>query len=257
MFRFHDKNLLFGLAIPWLCACAFLGPLCATAHAMGKHTAVHVARLKIADLPNNRPRAVSTLLLRLTERTSIKIGLDVPDLTPQDSRLFRFPMLILTGAKGFSPLPTQDILRLRAYLSNGGLLWIDRSEDDKDSDFDKSARRLAKRIFPQTTMKKLLLEHTIYRSFYLIRRFGGRVLRESYIEGVTLDDRTPILYSMNDYTGAWERDSFGNWAFAVIPGDESQREHAFRLGINVLMYALCVNYKQDLVHAPAILRRRR
>ncbi len=74
-------------------------------------------------------------------------------------------MLILTGAKGFSPLPTQDILRLRAYLSNGGLLWIDRSEDDKDSDFDKSARRLAKRIFPQTTMKKLLLEHTIYRSF--------------------------------------------------------------------------------------------
>ncbi len=142
--------------------CAFVCLLCATAHAMGKHTAAHVARLKIADLPNNRPRAVSTLLLRLTERTSIKIGLDVPDLTPQDPRLFRFPMLILTGAKGFSPLPTQDILRLRAYLSNGGLLWIDRSEDDKDSDFDKSARRLAKRIFsPNNHEKALVIVHGI------------------------------------------------------------------------------------------------
>jgi hypothetical protein len=255
MFHFDRNFRALCASAPWFFAGIWL--FHTNAHAMGKHTAVHLARLKLPDLPNNRPRALSTMLLRLTERTSIKIGIDIPELSPQDARLFRYPMLVLTGNRGFSALPAQDILRLRAYLSNGGLLWIDRSEDDKDGDFDKSARRLAKRIFPQSTLQKLSIEHTIYRSFYLIRRFGGRILRESYIEGITIDDRSPILYSMNDYTGAWERDGFGNWAFAVIPGDQAQRENAFRIGINILMYALCVNYKQDLVHAPAILRRRR
>ena len=43
----------------------------------------------------------------------------------------------------------------------------------------------------------------------------------------------------------------------VRPGGENQREMAFRLGINLVMYALCVNYKADQVHVPFILKRRK
>ncbi|MCB9640529.1 MAG: DUF4159 domain-containing protein [Myxococcales bacterium] len=250
----NAKRLLGVLGLCWLVGGVVWLPRAA---AMGKRTAVQMARLKLPGLVNNRPRALSNLLLRLTQRTSIKVSLDVPEVAPNDAQLFHFPVIVLTGKSGFSPLDAKEILRLRAYLTAGGLLWMDLSEGGKDSDFDRSARRLAKRLFPQSPMIKLPQSHTIYRSFYLIRRFGGRVLQNPYIEGVTLDDRTPIVYSMNDYTGAWERDMFGNWALAVIPGDDAQRENAFRIGINLLMYALCVNYKQDLVHAPAIMRRRR
>jgi len=56
--------------------------------------------------------------------------------------------------------------------------------------------------------------------------------------------------------GAWARDNFGAWEHEVIPGGESQREMAFRLGINLAMYALCLDYKTDQVHVPFILRRR-
>ena len=39
-------------------------------------------------------------------------------------------------------------------------------------------------------------------------------------------------------------------------GGDTVREMTFRLGINVLMYALCLDYKEDQVHIPFILKRR-
>jgi hypothetical protein len=72
-----------------------------------------------------------------------------------------------------------------------------------------------------------------------------------------LQGRLSVVLSLNDLQGAWARDSFGAWEFDVVPGGESQRERAFRLGINIAMYALCVDYKDDQVHIPFIMKRRR
>ena len=66
-----------------------------------------------------------------------------------------------------------------------------------------------------------------------------------------------MLYCQNDLGGAWARDAFGRWEYEVSPGGARQREMAFRLGINLVMYALCLDYKDDLVHTPFILKRRR
>ena len=57
--------------------------------------------------------------------------------------------------------------------------------------------------------------------------------------------------------GALSRAELGGWSLPVIPGGNAQRERAFRLGINLVMYATCLNYKRDQVHVTAILRRRR
>ena len=70
------------------------------------------------------------------------------------------------------------------------------------------------------------------------------------------DGRLVIVYSQNDLAGAWARDNFGQWEHEVYPGGDGQREMAFRLGINLAMYALCLDYKTDQVHVPFILRRR-
>jgi hypothetical protein len=43
----------------------------------------------------------------------------------------------------------------------------------------------------------------------------------------------------------------------VVPGGEDQREEAFRLGINLVMYALCLDYKTEQAHIDYILRTRR
>ena len=114
-------------------------------------------------------------------------------------------------------------------------------------------------LFPDAPLSVLDADHSIYRSFYLMRRtyFGGRVKSAPYLEGVTLGDLTPVLYSLNDAAGAWVRDPSGNFIFDVIPGGELQRRDAFKFGVNVVMYALTANYKKDAVHAKAILKRRR
>ena len=77
-----------------------------------------------------------------------------------------------------------------------------------------------------------------------------------YLEGVEHDGRLVVIYSQNDLGGAWARDNFGQWEHEVVPGGGMQREMAFRLGVNMAMYALCLDYKTDQVHVPFILRRR-
>ena len=43
----------------------------------------------------------------------------------------------------------------------------------------------------------------------------------------------------------------------VMPGGETQREMAFRVGVNLVMHALTGNYKDDAVHLNDIMQRLR
>ena len=63
--------------------------------------------------------------------------------------------------------------------------------------------------------------------------------------------------TQNDVLGAYERDRLGNWVYTCEPGGERQRELAIRFGINLMMYATCLDYKADQVHIPFILKKRR
>ena len=94
------------------------------------------------------------------------------------------------------------------------------------------------------------------RSFYLLERPLGRVEGPDYLEAVTHGGRAAVVYSRHDLGGAWDRDNLGNYLHAVEPGGEGQRETAIRLGVNLVLYALCLDYKDDQVHAPFIMRRR-
>ena len=60
----------------------------------------------------------------------------------------------------------------------------------------------------------------------------------------------------HDLAGALSRDNLGSYSFPVTPGGDAQREQAFRFAVNLVMYALCLDYKDDQVHAPFIMRRR-
>jgi len=48
----------------------------------------------------------------------------------------------------------------------------------------------------------------------------------------------------------------GGWTLPVQGGDSQQREHAIRLAINIAMYLLCSDYKDDQVHAAWLMRHR-
>ena len=66
-----------------------------------------------------------------------------------------------------------------------------------------------------------------------------------------------IIPPPSSIAGAMARDELGRWEYDVGAGGDSTREMSFRMGVNLVMYALCLDYKDDQVHIPFILQRRR
>ena len=228
------------------------------AAALGESSKLRLAQLSYRG-GNAIPRATSLqrLAWELDKRTSVAVSLSSPVLAIGSKQLFTHPFLYLSGDRSFA-LPTRtELARLRRFLVFGGFLLIDSAEARPGGDFDKSARRLASALFPRSPLRKIDRKHTLHKSFYLLDKAVGRVATVPYLEGVERDGRMAIVYSQNDLGGAWARDNFGQWEHSVYPGGPYQRELAFRWGINIVMYALCVDYKADQVHVPFILKRRR
>ena len=125
------------------------------------------------------------------------------------------------------------------------------------SGFDASFRREAAKLVPGSPLVRLAADHSIFRSYYLLRSVQGRKIISPFLEGIHVADRTPLIYCRNDLGGAWMRNALGRWSFECVPGGESQRGAAFRLGVNMVLYALTINYKHDQVHAPFIRKRLR
>jgi hypothetical protein len=224
--------------------------------AMGVDSKVGIALLRHGAGFDQRPGAVEQLLWEANKRTSIDLHEKPITVEPTDPDLFRWPLIVWIGTQASEPLSDEGARRLGRYLRAGGLLFIDDASPLGDDGFDASVRREIPRLLPEGNLAKIDEDHTLYRSFYLLREPYGRVRRQNYLEAVDFDERSPILYSRNDLFGAFGRDSVGGWLLPM-GGDARDREMAFRLGINLLMYATCLDYKRDQVHVTAILRRRR
>ncbi|MEM7436141.1 MAG: DUF4159 domain-containing protein [Myxococcota bacterium] len=202
------------------------------------------------------PEAVTgRLAWEVRKRTSVEPKLEPGRAALGEESLFRSPILYWRGAEEFPPLSKEAIDSLRRYVHRGGFILIDDASAGGEG-FDRSVRRELLRAFPASPLREIPKDHTIYRSFYLLERPVGRVRGPELLEGVTYGDRIAIVYSQHDVGGAMQRDPLGSWTQAVVPGGEIQRERAIRLAVNLVLYALCTDYKDDQVHAPFIMRRR-
>ena len=230
----------------------------AVASALGARSKVRLAQLRYGGgNPIPRPTGLQRLAWELDKRTSIDVAARPVTLTLADKRLFRHPFLYWGGDQAFALPSAAELTRLRRHLVFGGFLLIDSAEARPGGAFDKSARALIAKLFPRDKLKPIGNKHVLHKSFYLLGDAVGRVATTSRLEGVVREGRVVIAYSQNDLAGAWARDNFGQWQHNVYPGGAQQRELAFRWGINLVMYALCVDYKRDQVHIPFILKRRR
>lgn len=227
------------------------------AFGLGGDDQVGVALLQYGSGWDLRPGAVEQLLWETTKRTSIDVREKPVFLSPDSPDLFRFPLVVWLGDAAFEPLSETAVAMLGRYIRSGGCLFVDDASPAGVEGFDQSLRRDLSRLLPGRTLARVSNDHTLYRSFFLLERPFGRVLRQNWLEGIELDDRTAVIYGRNDLFGAFGRDAGGSWRIAVEPGGDAQREMAFRMGINLLMYATCLSYKRDQVHVTEILRRRK
>ena len=204
---------------------------------------------------NPHPLAVTPLMEELMERTSVEASLSRREISLTDRDLFSYPFLYMAGKYDFEPFTDEEVEILRRFLSFGGFLLADDALGQPGYGFDKSLRREIKRMFPDKEFRRLPTGHAALRSYYLLRRIGGMRIVHPYLEGINVGSAMPVIYCHNDLGGAWERDQLGNWLNPCAPGGEEQRRDSFHLGINLILYSMTENYKEDLIHVPFIRRR--
>jgi hypothetical protein len=232
-------------------------PLAARAFAFGDSARFIPAVAHHGPKWNARLSGLRRLVWELQRRTSVEV---VPDARPfalSSSKLFEYPFLYWGGDGDLPVLRSDEIENLRRYLTFGGFLLADANDASDGRGFDHGFRREIARVLHQAPLSELASSHVIYKSFFLLDSAPGRLLKKPYLESCNLGKRSAVIYSQNDLAGAWNRDEGGDFEFEVSPGGEPQRELAFRLGINLCMYALCLDYKDDAVHLPLILQKRR
>ena len=178
-------------------------------------------------------------------------------LRPSEQALFRTPFLWVTGEQ---PLPTFTpaiIRRLRRFIDLGGLMVFDDASGGTTPGFRRSVMELSNTLAPAAPLREVTPEHVLFRSFYLVDRPVGRTDFGQPLLGVHDAGRLKILFVPGDLGGALARDVRGAYRFPCNPGGPAQREEAIRLGVNIVLYATCTDYKSDRAHVETLERSRR
>lgn len=201
----------------------------------------------------------------LAQRTAVDTAEPMAVDVENDELIF-FPLLYWPVTANQQPPSPSAVERINRYIETGGTILFD-TRDAGDStpgafgNGGQSAERLKAliggvKIPPLTPLPP---NHVLTKSFYLLHEFAGRwnsgqVWVEPAEDRVN-DGVSSVIVGGNDWAGAWAIDSSGRPEFPCVPGGEQQREMAYRFGVNLVMYVLTGNYKNDQVHVPAILER--
>jgi hypothetical protein len=195
----------------------------------------------------------------LVQRTSAPARLRPSTVRADDPAIVDAPFLYWSGDAPVAPLTNAEITGIRRFFALGGLMLVDDAAAGPNGDpsaFAKSARTELARVLPDAAPITLGTDHVLFRTFYLLRRAEGRVEGPKSLDAIVRGGVAQVLFSSHDLGGALARGPSGVWQHAVVPGGDAQRERAIRLAVNIAMYVLCSNYKDDQVHAPFIMRRR-
>ena len=217
-----------------------------------------VAQVTVGDQPPCRPNASFVLGQEVRFRTAVDVKLDRIVVALGSRDVFDQPFLLWVGNGSFPALTDIERNHLRTFLGSGGFLLVDNAGEGSDySAFDRRFRAELRRALPGADMRAIQSRHVLFRSFYRLTSAWGRKAVCPYLEGVELDGRLALVYSQNDLAGAWSRDGYGVWEFEAVPGGPAQREEAIRLGVNLVMYALLLDYKDEQAHVQYLMQRRR
>ena len=224
--------------------------------AFGEEGAFHPRLLALDDQPQraDAKAAAGRWAWEVVRRTSAPGRVSVEAVPP--ARLLEEPFVIWTGDVAPRPLSHSTVRRLREYLRMGGTLVVD-DRDPTGGKFLTEAKKQLHRVLPDSAVISLPEDHVLFKTFYLLDGPSGRVGGPGALKGIVRGKNLQVIFLEHDLLGALARTEDGSsWAYPVGPGGAEQREAAIRLSVNIAMYLLCSDYKDDQVHAPFLMRRR-
>jgi hypothetical protein len=238
-------------------AASVVSALSPGALAFGQDGAFHPRLLLNAGRPLDAAHAsgASRWSWELIRRTSAPARLTVGSVAADSTEMLTEPFTVWVGSEAVAPLSEPEIRGMRAYLNLGGVLFVDDSNPENGA-FGRSVRQELQRILPESPIVQLPQQHVLYKSYYLLEGPVGRVKGLPHLEAITAGKMLRVVISSHDLVGAMAQLRGGGWTYQVEPGGQAQREFAMRLAVNLAMYVLCLDYKDDQVHAEELMRRR-
>ncbi len=207
----------------------FLAGMAAELHAAGGYD-ITIARLEYQGGGDwyNDPDVIPNLAQEINRRTTLKVAPEQAVVSPSDPALFSYPIVYLTG-HGNIKFSDDDVKNLRRYLENGGFLYA-----DDDYGMDEYFRREIKKVFPDKDLVEVPFDNPIYHIFYQFPD-GLPKIHEHYKGpphgyAIFYRGRMVVFYTYNtNISDGWTPNH---------KDPPEKREQAFRMGINIVLYAL-------------------
>ena len=185
----------------------------------------------------------------LMARTSIPARSDAPWIPSDSEKIIAEPFLIWRGSeapkRGFSE---REKNLLRRFFSLGGLLIIDDSNPES-GEFRRWTESALSKLIDGSVVRELKENHVLFKSFYLIPKPEGRVLANPAVKAMSVANQISVIWPNIDL--------LGGLAMSANPsGGQVTEDGAIRFSVNLSMFLLCTDYKNDVVHAEELMRRR-
>lgn len=195
-------------------------------------SAVKLARVKYSGGGDwyNDPSSEVNLLDFIRKNTNIIVEPIYTYVDLASDNLFVYPLIFLTG-HGNINLTDKEASNLRAYLENGGFLYI-----DDDYGLDEYIVREMKKVMPSQKFIELPFNHGIYNSHFKFPNGLPKIHEHDDKApqgfGLLHNGRLCVFYTI-------ETNPSDGWADPEVHKDPPEkREASLRIGTNIVVYAL-------------------
>lgn len=193
---------------------------------------VTLARIKYSGGADwyNDPSGEVNLLKYVAKSTNIPVNPIYQFVDLASDNLFIYPLIFLTG-HGNVNFSETEVTNLRAYLQNGGFLYI-----DDDYGLDPYIRKQMKRIFPEQEFVELPFSHGIYSVHFKFPNGLPKIHEhdDKSPQGLGLfhNGRLCVYYT-------YESNLADGWTDADVHNDPPEvRENSLKMGTNIIVWAL-------------------
>ncbi len=167
-------------------------------------------------------------LKTLDEETNIDADAGFTPVKLRSEDLYQFPFAVMTGEGDFALLE-EERRNLKAYLTRGGFLLA--SAGCSSPEWDRSFRREFKKIFPESELKKIEMEHALFKTVFDIPSVRLKRHGTTLLEGFEIDGKIVLIYTAEGLNDT------GNVKGCCCCGG-NEVKNSREINTNILAYAL-------------------